>query len=171
MKSIVISVLMLSMTLLFVSCENESQLTQSTSDVEKQILDKKPIRSDWIKFTGDLMGDQEVFGCCPNAGPSPEYTMILSNTFPEDFQGEHWGNLFINSFGRNMPWDYKVQFWWGGENEYFIVIRGGETEWDKKAGWLKVTFDEEPMLLIDPNDDSTYVDVTFILTKQKLIKR
>ena len=76
MRSTVFSVLMLSMTLIYVSCENESQLTQSTSDVEKKELNKKPKpRNTRITFEGDLEGDQQVSGCCPNAGPNPEYTM------------------------------------------------------------------------------------------------
>ena len=79
MKSIVISVLMLSMSLIFVSCQNEGQLTQSTSDVETQILDKKPQKGELIIFEeGDLSGNEIVLGCCPNAGPWPEYTMTLS---------------------------------------------------------------------------------------------
>jgi hypothetical protein len=171
MKSIVISVLMLSMTLIFVSCENEGQLTQSTSDIEKQKLSKKPIRSDQITFTGALVGDEEVFGCCPNAGPFPEYTMTLSDDFPVDFRGEHTGNIFMNNFGRRLPWNYKVQFWWGGANEYFIEIRGGEIERDKKAGWIKVTFTQDDTCWTwDPNGVEEIIYVDFTLTRQKLRK-
>jgi hypothetical protein len=62
MKSIVISVLMLSMALFFVSCENEGQPTQNPLDEE---LNKKPQNAESIIFVGDLEGDQDVVGCCP----------------------------------------------------------------------------------------------------------
>ena len=46
----------------------------------KPVKPEKPdnTQTEWITFTGDLMGSQEVEGCCPNAGPFPEYTMALS---------------------------------------------------------------------------------------------
>ncbi len=175
MKSIVISVLMLSMSLIFVSCENESQLTQSASDVETKILDKKPIRSDQITFTGDLVGDEEVFGCCPNAGPFPEYRMTLSDEiFPTGIHGTYDGNIFMNRFGRRLPWNYKVSFWWteiGSPDPTLIVVRGGETEWNKKSGLLKVTFAQDTCWIYYPNgvEDTIYVD--FVLTRQKIITR
>ena len=106
MKSIVISVLMLSMSLLFVSCENERQLTESTPDVEMQILDKKPHDGDLIIFTGDLVGSETVMGCCPNAGPSPIYESLeligpppTVGPFPEGIYGTYTGNIFMNGTG------------------------------------------------------------------------
>jgi hypothetical protein len=143
MKSIVISVLMLSMTLFFVSCENEGQLTQSMSDVEKQILDKKPQTGELIIFEeGDLAGNEIVLGCCPNAGPWPEYTMTLSDNFPTDFRGEHLGNIFMNATGRQSPGDYIVQFWWEEvPKDYFIEIRGGAAHNDRRNKILTVTFE------------------------------
>ena len=172
MKYAVISVLMLSMSLIFVSCENESQLTQNSSDIETQILDKKPIRSDQITFTGDLVGDEEVFGCCPNAGPSPEYTMdVVSDKFPVEFQGEHTGNIFLNGFGRNLPWAYKVQFWWGGEEEYFIEIRGGTVHKDKRTKILTVTFTQEDTCWTwDPNGVERIIFIDFTLIRAPLRK-
>jgi len=172
MKYAVISVLMLSMSLIFVSCENESQLTQNSSDIETQILDKKPIRSDQITFTGDLVGDEEVFGCCPNAGPSPEYTMdVVSDKFPVEFQGEHTGNIFLNGFGRSLPWAYKVQFWWGGEEEYFIEIRGGTVHKDKRTKILTVTFTQEDTCWTwDPNGVERIIFIDFTLIRAPLRK-
>ena len=176
MKSIVFSVLMFSMTLLFVSCENEGQPTQNTSDMEKQLLskkpkpDQKPIRSDQITFTGDLIGDEEVFGCCPNRGPFPEYTMTMSDNFPEDFRGEHPdGNIFLNGFGRHLPWAYKVQFWWGGEEEYFIEIRGGTVTKDKKSRILTATFTQEDTCWTwDPNGVEKIIFIDFTLIRDPL---
>jgi len=173
MKSIVISVLMLSMSLFFVSCENEGQLTQSTSDMEKQILSKKPKpnknpKSELITFTGHLEGNPEtqlVFGCCPNAGPWPAYTMTLSGPLPA---GTYEGNIFMNSTGRQSPGDYIVQFWWGEvPNNYFIEIRGGEAINDRRNKILTVTF-ENAQCEIWTNDVSTdTVYVSFILTRAK----
>ncbi len=150
MKSIVISVLMLSMTLLFISCENESQLTQSTSDVEKQILDKKPIRYDQITFTGDLIGDEEVIGCCPNAGPSPPYTLeLVASPFPPDISGiQHNGEIFMNNTGRQSPGDYMVQFFIEfptGETMY-LEIRGGKATLERRTKILTVIFKYEDTL-------------------------
>ncbi len=34
--------------------------------------------AEWIIFSdGDLVGSAVVEGCCPNRGPSPDYTMYL----------------------------------------------------------------------------------------------
>jgi hypothetical protein len=171
MKYAVISVLMLSMSLILVGCQNEDQLTQSASDVETQILDKKPIRSDQITFTGDLVGDEEVFGCCPNAGPYPVYTMTMSDNFPEDFRGTYTGNIFLNGFGRNLPWAYKVQFWWGEEEEYFIEIRGGTVHKDKRTKILTATFTQEDTCWTwDPNGVERIIFIDFTLIRAPLRK-
>ena len=168
MKSKVISVPILSITLILVSL-----ILVSSFGLSKPKPNPKPEQnSEWITFSGDLYGDQEVEGCCGNAGPWPEYTMTLSDSFPEGFQGTHTGNMFLNRFGRNMEWAYKVQFWWGegGDGcfyDYFIEIRGGEVHKDKKTKILNVTFDNVLTFelwigcyeLIDP------VEVSFTLTR------
>jgi len=166
MKSIVIPVLMLSMTLFFVSCENEGQLTQSASDVEKQTLDKKPQKGESIIFEGELIGDQDVVGCCPNAGPWPAYTMTLSGPLPG---GTYDGNIFMNSTGRQSPGDYIVQFWWGKvPNDYFIEIRGGEVHNDRRNKILTVTFEDAQCEIWINDVLSGTVYVSFILTRAKL---
>jgi hypothetical protein len=122
---ILVFALVLSITLVFVSYG----------------LSKREPNFERIIFSGDLIGDQEVEGCCGNAGPYPEYTMTLSDNFPPEFRGEQTGHIFMNGFGRNMPWEYKVQFWWTEDGtEYFIEIRGGEVHKDKKTKILTVTF-------------------------------
>ena len=170
MKSIVISVLMLSMSIFFVSCENEGQLTQSTSDVETQILDKRDF-SEHITFTGDLEGEEDVLGCCPNAGPSPEYTLTLSETFPvEAIRGTYDGEIFMNNTGRQSPGDYMVQFFYvellTGETMY-LEIRGGVAERDKRTKVLTVTFTAaDTVCEIEIDGELTYtVPVNFILTR------
>jgi len=180
MKSKNISVLVLSITLILVSfilvsCNYDGLPTQNTSDLETLRLSKpkKPnIHSENITFTGDLVGSQEVEGCCPNAGPNPVYTMTLSDKFPEGFLGTHTGNIFMNSFGRNMEWDYKVQFWWGEggdgyDYEYFIEIRGGVAHKDKKTKILTVTFIDVPCYKIWNRGDllTETVIVSFTLTR------
>ncbi|MBT8397077.1 MAG: hypothetical protein HKO65_17860 [Gemmatimonadetes bacterium] len=128
----------------------------------------KPASAELITFTGDLEGSAEVAGCCPNAGPFPEYTMTLvSPPFPAGIAETHTGNIFMNSLGRKVEGDYVVQFWWGEEpdNDYFLEIRGGEKVEDKKTKALTVTFDHEEMTIIDPDEGSTGVFVSFTLTR------
>ena len=180
MKSKNISVLVLSITLILVSfilvsCKYDGSPTQNISELETLRLSKPKtpnLNSENITFTGDLVGSQEVEGCCPNAGPNPVYTMTLSDKFPEGFLGTHTGNIFMNSFGRNMEWDYKVQFWWGEggdgyDYEYFIEIKGGVAHKDKKTKILTVTFIDIPCKIWfkDVLLPESPVYVTFNLTR------
>ncbi len=171
MKSIVISALMLSMTFFFISCENEGQLTQSTSEVEKQILDKKPEKGESITFVGDLAGSEVVVGCCPNAGPWPAYTMTFSGPLPPEISGILLeGNIFMNSTGRQSPGDYIVQFWWGEvPDNYFIEIRGGEAHNDRRNKILTVTFEDAQCEIYTGINYilTETVSVSFILTRAK----
>ena len=147
----ILSITLILVSLIFVSCTYDGSPTQNTLDLETLRLSKPKIHSENIIFEGDLEGSQEVVGCCPNAGPWPNYTMTLSEeVFPQEMTGEeHDGNIFMNRFGRNMDWAYKVQFWWGegGDGyfyEYFIEIRGGVVHNDRKTKILTVTFVEVP---------------------------
>jgi hypothetical protein len=89
-------------------------------------LAKPPSTSgECIVFTGDLAGKQIVEGCCPNAGPFPEYTMTLSEGILEDIPGgEYDGNVFMNYFGAGRTRRYIVQFWTPND-EPFLEVRGG----------------------------------------------
>ena len=178
MKSILISVLMLSMTLFFVSCENEGQPTENASDVETQILDKKPHDGDLITFTGDLVGSEIVMGCCPNAGPSPIYQSLeligpppTVGPFPEGIYGTYTGNIFMNSTGRQSPGAYIVQFWWSENvtDTTFIEIRGGVADKDKRTKVLTVTFTQDKCWIYYPNGvvDSVLVDFILIRDPQR----
>ena len=164
MKSKRISVLILSIALIL----------SVTLILASSGLSKREVNTERIAFSGDLYGDQEVVGCCPNAGPWPDYTMTLSEVFPIDMRGEHDGNIFMNSFGRNMDWAYKVQFWWGegGDGyfyEYFIEIRGGVVHNDRKTKILTVTFENVPCYEIWKRGElltkTVEVNVTFTLTR------
>lgn len=130
-------------------------------------LSKREPNFEWIAFSGDLKGSQEVEGCCGNAGPWPEYNMTLSDEFQEEFQGTHTGNIFMNGFGRKMDWAYKFQFWWTeGDTEYFIEIRGGEIHKDKKTKILTVYFFLTETYEIWINETlQAPVIVTFTLTR------
>ena len=100
---------------------------------------------------GYLEGGQDgpIEGCCPNAGPSPAFTMTLHGLglLPD---GTYDGQLFINVFGTGPIQTYKVQFWtWDyvneipGTGDYFFEIYGGVLERDRKAKVLTVTFTGE----------------------------
>ena len=161
MKSKRISVLILSIVLI---------LSVTLILVSSGLAKREP-NFERITFTGDLSGDQEVEGCCGNAGPWPEYTMTLSDKFLEGFRGEHTGEIFMNGFGRRMPWAYKVQFWWWTEDgtEYFIEFRGGVVHKDKKTKILTVTFENVPCYEIwkrgDLLTETIDVIVSFNLTR------
>jgi hypothetical protein len=158
--------------LVFAACETQP-VGVDTPDPqfakpEKPEKPPKPASAELITFTGDLVGNQDVTGCCPNAGPFPEYTMTYSEaTFPPGISGEHTGHIFMNSFGPKAEWDYLVQFWWGEEPDavYFTEIRGGEEKYDRRTKVLTVTFDQEEMTIIDPVGNSSCVDVSFVLTR------
>ena len=68
--------------------------------------------------------------------------------------------------GHGKKKSYIVQFWWPEDAYYFIEIRGGDIEENKKTKILTVTFVDEPckiwindVLLTEP------VPVTFTLTR------
>ena len=94
-----------------------------------------------ITFTGDLIGHQQVEGCCPNAGPFPAYTMTLAldSSLPD---GTYEGELFINYYGAGRNRKYIVQFW-NDDLGVAIEIIGGVIDNDKKNKVLTVTFEDE----------------------------
>lgn len=171
MKPIGISVLMLPMALIFVSCD-AGQLTQNALDVEAPTLSKKakpdkPPKAELITFVGDLAGEEPVVGCCPNAGPFPEYEMTFSGPLLESFPAVTYdGQIFMNTVGTRTNQSYMVQFWTG---EMFLEVRGGEIQEDKKNKSLTATFAGDQMMIIQPISDTecdtTYVDVAFTLTR------
>ena len=170
MKSKKILVLILSITLIF---SITLILVSSGLGKPKPKPDPKP-DLERITFVGDLYGNQTVEGCCGNAGPFPNYTMTLSEEFPDPMPGTHDGNIFMNVFmpsskgaGKNKL--YIVQFWWTeGNIEYFIEIIGGDIEQGRKAKILTVTFVDEPCEIWIDKDYSCTVPVSFILTREQL---
>ena len=126
-------------------------LVVSGANADKPPKKDKPVntKAECIVFTGNLEsveGGTVIEGCCPNAGPSPAYTMTLATGTQVD--GTHEGQLFINQFGTGPSAQYKVQFWtWDNDNEtpgdgdYFFQIYGGVLDRDRRAKTLTVTFD------------------------------
>ena len=142
----------------------------------------KPPKSDQpaaecIVFTGDLMGEAVVEGCCPNAGPFPEYEMTLdlkdedrtTTVHHEEYDGE----LFTNNWGAGRNHGYQVQFWtwdWNNENpvvgDICIEVIGGIIDNDKKNKILTVTFVAEDCV---DRESNQFIDaVTFTLVRTRL---
>jgi len=101
-----------------------------------------------IIFTGDLSGNEPVEGCCPSAGPFPEYGMRLSGV-GNITDGYYDGFLFINRYGSGRNQKYKVQFW---NDAIAIEIIGGVIDEDNKNKRLTVTFTEEACVDLDSGD-------------------
>ena len=122
----------------------------------------KPDKSttEWIAFAGDLVGAQEVEGCCPNAGPFPSYTMEVPNSVGLLPQGTYVGQLFINRFGVGRDQKYIVQFW----NEVIAIeIIGGVITEDRKSKVLTVTFENETC--VNLYNKSFVANLSFVLTR------
>jgi hypothetical protein len=136
----------------------------------KPVKPDKPgnTQTELITFTGDLNGWQEVEGCCPNAGPFPQYKMTLSfavGGFEVDTPID--GQLFMNVYRSGHDRGYKVQFWndHDADNHVAIEIRGGKAYGDKKTKALTVVFENaECRNLHDPKDLITYVNFTLVRT-------
>ena len=129
-------------------------------------------QTEWIAFTGDLAGGQEVEGCCPNAGPFPEYTMTFDvPAFPAlgipALVGTYDGELFISSYRIGQDRGYIVQFSNDHELEDHVAIeiRGGEVSVDKKTKEVTVVFENaECRDQHDPKELITYVTFTLVRT-------
>jgi hypothetical protein len=136
---------------------------------------------EWIAFSGDLVGGQEVEGCCPNAGPAPGYTLTLPYGLGVKGDptycppGRYDGHIFMNFWGAGRDQQYLVRF--RGVNEAMdsisIEITGGVIEKDRKNKVLTVTFENDNCweLLDDcpraPCGDLIAV-VNFTLVRQEL---
>lgn len=162
------------LSLVFVACETQPVVVD-TPDAQfakggKPDKPPKPANGELIIFAGDLEGEEIVVGCCPNAGPFPEYTMTLSETFPPGMSGTHEGNIFMNTWGPkgSDSGDYIVQFWWGEEAvpDYFVEIKGGEKEYNRRTKVLTVDFDEENIVEMNINGEAFSPEgLGFVLTR------
>ena len=114
-----------------------------------------------IEFSGvDLQGWQIVEGCCPNAGPFPDYTLTLTRNLGELPAGTHDGQLFVNYYGAGRNRQYVVQFWnaLGG-----IEIIGGVIHEDRRNKVTAVEFTNEACLDLDTGE--TIAVVNFVLVR------
>ena len=129
-----------------------AMLVVTSANADKPPKEPKPpkpstIAVECITFSGlDLVGHQQVEGCCPNAGPFPVYRLTLPNGFGSHSPGTYDGELFMNSMRVGQNRQYLVQF--TGDhifsgNHISIEIRGGVIEYDKKNKVLTVTFTGE----------------------------
>jgi hypothetical protein len=137
------------------------------SSADAQRKPEKPSKSntEWIAFDGDLVGGQEVEGCCPNAGPWPAYTMTLLFKVGDFPPGTYDGQLFINTYGAGRNHKYKVQFW-NNEIGLFIEIIGGVIDNDRKNKVLTVTFTDEEC--VDGWTGNHIAYVTFTLVRHPI---
>jgi len=125
----------------------------------------KPDKSSaqWIEFSGeDLEGGEWVYGCCPNAGPWPDYTMTLNFGSHNFSPGTYYGKLFINYFGAGRNQKYKVQFWWNYDLDLGIEIIGGVLDFDRKNKVLTVTFKDEECVHIKTGTPIKLVNFTLV---------
>ena len=137
-------------------------------------------KAECIVFTGDLAsvpGGTQIEGCCLNAGPWPEYTMILGFMWPDV---EIDGYLHIGSWLPGPDGGYVVQFWDydveagpPGPGNFMFEIWGGDVVRDRKRKLITVTFGGDDTGTLwgytgDPNDPKfviSYPDVDFVLER------
>jgi hypothetical protein len=122
-------------------------------------------RADEIEFSGeDLQGWQIVEGCCPNAGPFPDYTLTLTRDLGELPAGPHDGQLFLNYYGAGRNREYVVQFWnsLGG-----IEIIGGVIHVDRRNKVTTVEFTDEACLDLDTGEAIAVVN--FVLVRSSIV--
>jgi hypothetical protein len=98
--------------------------------------------------------------------------MLSSEIFPTEISGRALdGYIFMNNFGRNLPWAYKVSFWWPENNaqDTLIIVRGGIPYKDKRTKILTVTFTQDTCWIYYPNGDvdTVYVDFKLIRDPQR----
>jgi len=125
------------------------------------------IAEECIAFAGDLEsvpndtlvlasvpGGTLVVGCCPNAGPSPAYTMNVHLDVAGIHDDARVGYLFAKpvrtKFKGQTTRRYKVQFFtWDwetqipGEGDYFIDMYSDGDDIDETDNVLTVTFDND----------------------------
>jgi len=124
-------------------------------------------KAEQITFWGHLEGDEAVYGCCPNAGPFPPYTMILrfeGGPYTADTPILGW--LYINYYGAGRDQKYKVQFWTNYDDDLGIEIIGGTIYKDKKTKKLIVEFENEECVSI--KNKILFGYVTFTLERYEI---
>ena len=141
---------------------------------------KGKTQTELIVFTGDLQGWAHVEGCCPNAGPFPEYELTLpvalviadGTYYPA---GTYGGYVFMNGYRIGKDRGYKVQFWTDdldlpatGPDHICIEIYGGVPDYDKKTKVLTVTFEGVEWNLMHDPEKNPIGFVSFVLTRSPI---
>jgi hypothetical protein len=150
--------------------------------VKKKSTDK--LNTELIVFQEALQGWAHVEGCCPNAGPSPRYTMYLPSGLANlagepHLPGIYNGELFIAGYGGPHADQTIVQFHAcctgsAYHDDYpcadelrtmsFEIIGGTPESFGKKKDRVHtVTFDHEPYWL-DWNRGTAAGEVSFKIT-------
>jgi len=159
-------VVILTVALVFIGVDFIESQVKTQGKPPKPPGQDKPgkTQTEWIQFTGDLVGAQPVDGCCPNAGPYPEYTMTLTKDVGHIKAGTYDGDLFINGYGAGRPKDrqYIVQF---GTGDCVVAMKiiGGVLDFDKTNRVLTVTFTE--VLCEDWCTGQPLTELTFTLVR------
>ncbi len=167
-KKLIIKLGILGLAAIFLLSMASYSTDQEVTTQGKQDKPGKPNKpgkpkTEWIEFYGDLVGGQPVDGCCPNAGPFPEYTMTLPFGVGDIPAGTTIdGYLFINVYGACRNNAYIVQFW-NDDLKIFIEIIGGVIDYDKKTKVLTVTFENEECV---DYCTGTTTPVTFTLVRR-----
>jgi len=141
-----------------------ASLVISGQEAQGKPANPAPSNAEWIAFDGDLAGGQAVVGCCPNAGPFPEYRMTLLFGGEKFQPGTYDGQLFINYYGAGRNRKYKVQFWNDALPGLAIEIIGGIIDYDNKTRVLTVTFTNEKCVDLWTGD--LIATVTFTLVRR-----
>jgi hypothetical protein len=164
-----------------------AMLIVSGANAEKPDKPGKPggpeIRTEFIAFSGDFLGGEEVLDCCGTSGPAQEYTLHVPASLGDDPEGELYlhacnyrGPLFMNVFGTGPNAEYMLRFrgWCAAHGEISIEIMGGVVDQEKKPPKvLTATFvDADCRVLVDgcptPGCGEHIADVTFTLVRTPL---
>jgi len=136
-------------------------------------------KTEWIAFTGDFVGGEEVEGCCLNAGPWPVYTLTLPVALVGSdvtyLAGDYTGQVYMSHSSVGKDRKYIVQFWTScheglpceDPNHMCIEINGGDEDYDRKTKVRTVTFtDVEWNTIGDRN--TIQGTVSFVLTRSPI---
>ena len=139
---------------------------------------KGQTETEWITFTGEFVGEGEVEGCCPNAGPFPEYQLTLTADLVGDDgisypAATYNGYVFMNGYREGKNRMYQVQFWTdeisapGLPDHICIEVYGGVTDYNKKTKVLTVTFMNVEWNHVHERD-IPQGNVSFVLTRSPI---
>ena len=130
------------------------------------------------EFLTNFIGSQPVEGCCPNAGPFPQYTLTLTMDLvgidgTYYLAGVYDGYVFMNAYREGKNRLYQVQFWTDELSEPDLVdqlcieMYGGVRDYNKKTKVLTVTFENVAWHHLHERDNPLGF-VSFVLTRSPI---